>query len=61
MRIGLVYDVFGTYPWQPGDPPDADAEFEPEVTVETLEAAVRALGAEPVRLGSPTDLLQRMP
>lgn len=61
LRIGLVYDVFGTYPWQPGDPSDADAEFEPEATVEALERAVRTLGAVPVRLGGPADVLRRMP
>lgn len=61
LRIGLVYDVFDAYPWQPGDPPDADAEYEPEATVAALEAAVRALGMEPVRLGTARDVLQKMP
>ncbi len=61
LRIGLVYDVFEAYPWQPGDPPDADAEYEPEATVAALEAAVRALGAEPVRLGTARDVLRKMP
>jgi D-alanine-D-alanine ligase len=53
LRIGLVYDLFGTYP------PDADAEHEPEATVELLEAALRRLGADPVRLGAPHALLER--
>lgn len=60
MRIGLVYDVFADYPWRAGDPPDADAEYEPEATVEALAAAVRALGHEPVRIGTARDLLARI-
>lgn len=57
LRIGLVYDLLGTFPAAPGDPPDADVEYEPEATVALLEAAVRALGHEPVRLGNPHALL----
>ncbi|MFQ5571252.1 MAG: D-alanine--D-alanine ligase [Rhodothermales bacterium] len=60
MRIGLVYDLFDAYPWKPGDPPDADAEYEPEATVEALEAGVRVLGHTPVRIGSARDLLARI-
>ena len=56
LRIGLVYDVFDAYPWQPGDPPDADAEYEPVATVDTLAAAVEALGHTPVRVGTAVDL-----
>jgi D-alanine-D-alanine ligase len=59
-RIALIYDVFDAYPWQEGDPPDADAEYEPEETVETLEAAVRHLGHEPVRVGTAFDLRERI-
>jgi D-alanine-D-alanine ligase len=59
-RIALIYDVFDAYPWQGGDPPDADAEYEPEETVETLEAAVRHLGHEPVRVGTAFDLRERI-
>jgi D-alanine-D-alanine ligase len=57
LAFGLVYDLLGTYPREPGDPPDVDAEFEPEVTLEVLEAAVRRLGHRPVRLGNPHALL----
>jgi len=59
LRVGLVYDLLGTFPGCPGDPPDADAEYEPEATVEALAAAVRVLGHEPLRLGSPHELLGR--
>ena len=57
MRIGLVYDLFDAYPWQPDDPPDADAEYEPEETIEALVAAVLALGHTPVPIGTAYDLL----
>src|SRR5262249_37566865 len=60
LRIGLVYDLLGTYPRRPGDPPDVDAEYEPEETVRALEGALRRLGCEPVRLGSPHALLARI-
>ncbi len=59
LRVGLVYDLLGTHPRRPGDPADIDAEYEPEATVDVLEAALRRLGHEPVRLGSPHELLGR--
>lgn len=61
MRIGLVYDVFSSFKWKPTDPSDADAEFEPEATVEALETALRHLGHEPVRIGTAANLLQQLP
>jgi D-alanine-D-alanine ligase len=60
MRIGLIYDVFDAYPWQPGEAADADAEYEPEATVQALEAALEALGHTPVRVGTAHDLLRRL-
>ena len=61
MNIGIVYDLHGAYPWRPGDPADADAEYEPEETVAVIEAALRRLGHTPVRLGTPRDLLRDGP
>jgi D-alanine-D-alanine ligase len=57
LAIGLVYDVFGSYPARPGDPPDAEAEYEPEATVEALGGAIAALGHRPVRIGNAHALL----
>lgn len=54
LRIGLVYDLLGS---APAGPPDADAEYEPIETVEALEGAIRLGGHEPVRIGSPRELL----
>lgn len=61
LCIALVYDVYDAYPWQDGDPPDADAEYEPWATVEALEAAIRRLGHTPVRIGTANDLLTAVP
>ena len=60
LAIGLVYDLLGTYPRRPHDPPDVDAEYEPEATVALLEAALAKLGHRSVRLGSPHALLARI-
>ena len=60
MRIGLVYDIFDAYPWTDADPPDADAEYEPEETVETLAETVRYMGYTPVRVGTAFDLREQL-
>jgi D-alanine-D-alanine ligase len=60
LRIGLVYDAYDAYPWREGDPPDADAEYEPEETVDVLARALRRLGHEPVRIGTAFDLRRRL-
>ena len=60
MRIGLLYDTFDAYPWTNDDPPDADAEYEPEETVDILAAAVEYLGHEPVRVGTAFDLREQL-
>jgi D-alanine-D-alanine ligase len=60
VSIGLVYDLLGTYPRRPHDPADVDVEYEPEATVQLLEAAVARLGHRSVRLGAPHDLLVRL-
>jgi D-alanine-D-alanine ligase len=57
LRLGLVFDLLGTHPPRPAAPADLDAEYEPEATVELLEASVRRLGHVPVRLCNPHALL----
>ena len=57
LRFGIVYDLLGTHPPRPHAPPDLDAEYEPETTVELLETSVRRLGHGPVRLGNAHALL----
>jgi D-alanine-D-alanine ligase len=60
LRVGIVYETFTTYARRAGEPADAHAEYEPEETVEALEAAIAWLGHVPVRLGSPHQLLDAM-
>ena len=60
LRIGLVYDLLGSIPRGASDPPDADAEYEPEATVRVLEGAIECLGHRPLRVGSPHDLLAQL-
>ena len=60
LSIGLVYDLLGSWPRAAGDPPDADVEYEPETTVEVLEAAIAHLGHRAVRIGNPYALLSRL-
>jgi D-alanine-D-alanine ligase len=60
LAIGLVYDLLGSHPRRPGDPPDVDAEYEPEETIVALEDALGRLGHRPVRLGNPHALLARL-
>lgn len=59
LRIGIVFELLGERPLRPEEPPDVHAEYEPESTIEALEAAVRELGHEPVRIGGPRALLAR--
>ena len=60
LRIGIVYDLLGGAPRAAGEPPDAEAEYEPEATVCALEDALEALGHRPLRIGSPHDLLAQL-
>src|SRR5262245_51956113 len=59
LRIGVVFELLGSLSARAGAPPDADAEYEPEETVAALEAALRELGHEPVRVGGPRELFER--
>lgn len=60
MKIGLLYDTPEDYPLVEG-PRDKFAEFEPESTIQTLEAAIRYAGHKPFRLGAPHRLLGALP
>lgn len=60
MRIALIYDTYDAYPWQSDEPADADAEYEPQETVDTLVETVQHLGYEPVPVGSAFDLRDRL-
>ncbi len=60
LTIGIVYEGFDAYPREPGDPEDHAAEYEPESTVEVIEAAFAKLGHRCERIGPPHALLQRV-
>ena len=57
LQIGIVFEGFDAYPRRAGDPADYAAEYEPESTVAVIETAIRQLGHEAVRLGTPHELL----
>jgi D-alanine-D-alanine ligase len=58
LQIGIVFEGFDAYPRRAGDPADYAAEYEPESTVAVIEAAIRQLGHEVARLGTPHELLR---
>ncbi len=60
LAVGLVYDLLGSAPRRPGAAPHAEAEYEPEATVEVLEAAIRRRGHRPVRIGNAQALRARI-
>lgn len=60
LRIGISYDRPEEYPEVVG-PVDCFAEFEPESTIVAMEAAIRQIGALPVRVGGPRTLLLNRP
>ncbi len=62
LVVGLVYELLGSSGGGADAAPiDADAEYEPVETLEALEAAFRAIGHRPTRLGRPHDLLKGEP
>jgi len=60
MRIGILYDRVEEYSNVDGAA-DRFAEFEPESTIDVMEAAIRHAGHEPVRLGGPLSILKTRP
>ncbi len=59
MKIGLTYNVKSEYVFRPGDPPDANAEFDHDDTIGVIEQAIKAGGHEVVRIGNAKTLLER--
>ncbi len=57
LRVGVVYETLDAYERRPGDPLDHAVEYEPESTIVVLEQALRQLGHDPVRIGTPHALL----
>lgn len=58
LRVGLTYNVKSEFVLKPGDPPDLNAEFDHEDTVNQIEAALKEAGHAVVRLGGARRLLE---
>ena len=59
-RVGLTYNLKKDYVFKPGDPPDANAEFDHEDTIGVIEDAIRGGGHDVVRLGTARSLLNQV-
>jgi len=57
MVIGMTYDLKTDYVFKPGDPQDANAEFDHPLTVQFIEDSLVGLGHQVVRLGNVHQLL----
>ena len=60
FRVGLTYNVKSEYVFRPGDPPDANAEFDHDDTIGVIEDAIKAGGHEVVRIGNARQVLERL-
>jgi len=60
FRVGLTYNVKSEYVFKPGDPADANAEFDHDETIRLIEDAIRAGGHQTVRIGGARRLLERL-
>ncbi|MBI3323781.1 MAG: ATP-grasp domain-containing protein [Candidatus Omnitrophica bacterium] len=58
FRVGLTYNVKSEYVFKPGDPPDANAEFDHDDTIGVIEDAITAGGHQVVRIGNARQLLE---
>ena len=60
FRVGMTYNVKSEFVLKPGDPPDLNAEFDHEETIQHIERAFREAGHEVVRIGNARRLLEQM-
>jgi hypothetical protein len=51
MEIGITYNLKNDFTRRAGDPEDRFEEYDSEVTVEAIAAALEAAGHQPRRLG----------
>ena len=59
FRVGLTYNVKSEYLPGPGDPPDLNAEFDHDDTINVIETALRSGGHDVVRIGNARKLLEQ--
>ena len=60
MNIGMTYDLKTEYAFKPGDPPDANAEFDHPDTVGIIAESIEAAGHKVVRIGHVRRLMQAL-
>lgn len=58
FRVGLTYNVKSEFILKPGDPPDLNAEFDHEETVQHIERALAESGHTVTRIGNARRLLE---
>jgi len=59
-RVGLAYNARSEYVFQPGDPQDANAEFDHDDTIGVIEDAIKAGGHTVARIGNATAILEQL-
>ncbi|MCX5709433.1 MAG: ATP-grasp domain-containing protein [Candidatus Omnitrophica bacterium] len=59
-KVGLTYDLKTDYQFKPGDPPDANAEFDHISTIDVIANAIEANGFVVERIGNASNLLERL-
>jgi D-alanine-D-alanine ligase len=60
FKVGLTYNLKSEYAPKPGDPPDANAEFDHEDTIGVIENAIKSRGHSVTRLGNARALLEKL-
>lgn len=60
MRIGLTFDLKTDYRFRPGDPKDANAEFDHPDTLDVIAEGLASLGHAVERIGNARALLRRL-
>jgi len=58
--VGLTYDLKTEYQFKPGDPPDANAEFDHPSTIDVIADAIEANGFKVERIGNVLNLLDKI-
>lgn len=59
LRIGMTYNSKTEYVLKPEDPPDMNAEFDHDDTINVIEQALISNGHEVIRIGNAQQLLER--
>jgi D-alanine-D-alanine ligase len=58
--VGLTYDLKSEYKFKPGDPPDANAEFDHPSTIGVIARAIEANGFKVERIGNVVNLMDKI-